>query len=101
MEGWTVRVDARLRQAPNTELGRTAETLLRAKLASIVTVVPADKVARLRQVPIWLDLSHGKLTGMQYHPSTEWLEEHGYDAALAKDVHICSAAIFVSRRHQL
>jgi hypothetical protein len=100
IEGWTVRIDSRLREAPNTELGGKAEALLRAKLADIVTAVPADKVARLRQVPIWLDLTHGSLTSMQYHPGAEWLKGHGFDPALVKGLHIPVAARFVSARHQ-
>jgi hypothetical protein len=100
LQGWTVQIDTRLQQPEHAELGRRAEKLLSARLADIVTALPADKVARLRQVPIWLDLSCGDLKGMQYHPSADWLKDHGHDPAMARGVHIARADVFVSARHQ-
>ena len=98
IEGWTVRVDDRLLAPTNDVLGARALKLLEAKLADITYVVPEDKLAKLRAVPIVLDLTHGRLRAMQYHPSPGWLAEHGYDTNLAKCVHICDAADFVRAR---
>jgi len=98
IEGWTVRIDDRLFVPPNDALGTRALKMLEAKLADITFVVAADRLAKLRTVPIVLDLTHGKLLAMQYHPSGEWLEEHGYSQDLAKCVHICEAADFVAPR---
>jgi hypothetical protein len=98
IEGWTVRIDDRLFEPPNDALGTRALKMLEAKLADITFVVAADRLAKLRTVPIVLDLTHGKLRAMQYHPSPEWLEEHGYSRDLAKCVHICEAADFVAPR---
>ena len=53
-----------------------------------VAVVPAGPLERLQRVVLVLDLSHGELTSMQYHPSADWLAEHGYDTNLARCVHI-------------
>ena len=39
-----------------------------------------------------LDLSHGRLGAMQYHPSADWLKENGYSTDLVKCVHIPEAA---------
>lgn len=100
IEGWTVQVDERLLSGEPAELGRTALALLRAKLADVAALLPADKVTRLRQVVFWLDLDHGALTSMQYHPSADWLEENGYRRELARAVHIPVAARFTDRRHQ-
>lgn len=100
IEGWTVQVDKRLLANTDVPLGEKALALLRARLADIITVVPADKVTRLQQVPIWLDLNHGSLTSMQYHPSADWLVENGFSRDLAKVVHIPSAARFIAARHQ-
>ena len=69
LEGWRVRVDDRLLKEPSDELGKRALRFLENKLADIKAVVPADKVKQLQKVTIVLDLSHGKLTSMQYHPS--------------------------------
>jgi hypothetical protein len=98
--GWTVRVDNRLLAAPDQALGQRALKLLEARLTDIANVVVPDRLAELRAVPIVLDLTHGKLTSMQYHPSAEWLVSNGYARELAKCVHIPDAARFVAPRHQ-
>ena len=98
IEGWTVRVDDRLLAPTNDVLGARALKLLEAKLADIAYVVPEDKLAGLRTVPIVLDLTHGRLRAMQYHPNPAWLAGHGYDTNLAKCVHICEAADFARAR---
>jgi hypothetical protein len=98
IEGWTVRIDDRLLTPPHDALGTRAIKLLEAKLADITFVVPADRLAKLQAVPIVLDLTHGKLHAMQYHPSPEWLQEHGYARELGKCVQICEAADFVAAR---
>jgi hypothetical protein len=98
IEGWNVRVDDRLLTPTNEVLGARALKLLAAKLADITYVVPEDKLAKLRAVPIVLDLTHGRLRAMQYHPSPGWLAGHGYDTSLAKCVHICDAADFTRAR---
>jgi hypothetical protein len=100
IEGWTVHVDGRLLSGPGAEVGRRAIRLLGDRLYEISLVVPADPLKKLREVPIWLDLSHGKLKPMQYHPSPEWLKAHGYWPRLAKCVHIPRAAEFAHPRHQ-
>jgi hypothetical protein len=99
IEGWTVRVDERLLQPPNEVLGRTALRYLENKLADILVVVPKDRVRKLQRVTIVLDLSHGKLTSMQYHPSAGWLKAHGYSTELAKCVHLPRAADLATKRN--
>ncbi|MGO8749968.1 MAG: metallopeptidase [Thermoguttaceae bacterium] len=99
IEGWTVRVDDRLLGPPHDALGRRALKLLEAKLTDITYVVPADRLAKLRAVTIVLDLTHGQLRTMQYHPSAGWLEAHGYARDLEKCVHIPVAADLVTARN--
>jgi len=99
IEGWQVDVDQRLLEGPQAELGDRALKLLRNRLEEIVMVVPPDKVAWLRKVPIQLDASHGGLRSMQYHPSAGWLKANGYDESLWRKVHIPDAADFASRKH--
>ncbi len=98
LQGWTVRVDDRLLRPPNNLLGDCALKMLEAKLRDITFVVAPDRLARLKQTTIVLDLTHGRLRAMQYHPSAAWLGEHGYDTNLAKCVHICDAADFARPR---
>jgi hypothetical protein len=92
IEGWTVRVDDRLLQPPDAELGARALRFLEARLSDIKTVVPAGPLKKLQSVTIVLDLTHGKLGPMQYHPSAGWLVAHGYARDLEKCVHIPRAA---------
>jgi hypothetical protein len=99
IEGWTVRIDDRLLAGQDEALGRRTIALLTAKLADITLTVPSARVADLKCVPIVLDLTHGTLTSMQYHPSATWLVEHGFSRDLEKVVHIPVAAGFVSARH--
>ncbi len=99
LEGWTVRVDDRLLQPPNDELGRRALRFLENKLADIKAVVPPDRLRKLQAVPIVLDVTHGNLRSMQYHPSADWLKAHGYATELAKCVHIPRAADLPTKRN--
>ena len=80
VEGWTVRVDDRLLAPPNEALGIRALRFLEHKLSDIKAVVAAEPLARLQGVTIVLDLSHGNLRSMQYHPGAglaggEWLRD--------------------------
>ena len=88
IEGWTVRVDDRLLTPPNNVLGTQSLRFLEYKLSDIKAVVAAELLAKLQAVTIVLDLSHGKLRSMQYHPSADWLEANGYATNLARCVHI-------------
>jgi hypothetical protein len=99
IEGWTVRIDDRLLAGADEALGKRTIALLTAKLADINSAVPAARVGELKRVPIVLDLTHGTLTSMQYHPSAAWLEEHGFSRELEKVVHIPVAARFANARH--
>ncbi len=100
IEGWTVHIDDRLLAGPDKAIGDRALRILANRLYDITLVVPADKVARLQKVPIWIDRSHGKLRPAQYHPSAGWLKGHGYSAVLARCVHIPVAGDFASIGHQ-
>jgi hypothetical protein len=96
--GWTVKVDDRLLTGTNLDLGQAALRLLEAKLNDIQSVVGKEPLKSLKSVTIVLDLTHGSLRSMQYHPSVTWLEEHGYSRELAKCVHITDAADFARTR---
>ncbi len=99
IEGWAVRVDDRLLQAPDDELGIRALRFLEGKLADIKAVVPADRVKKLQAVTIVLDLTHGNLRSMQYHPDAGWLKSNGYSTDLVKCVHLPRAADLPTKRN--
>src|SRR5262249_14704279 len=88
-----------LLRPPNEELGRRALRCLENKLADIRAVVPEDRVKKLQAVTIVLDLTHGKLSAMQYHPSAGWLRANGYAPELEKCVHIPRAAELATPRN--
>jgi hypothetical protein len=96
IEDWTVRVDDRLLKGDGAEMGERAIKLLTARLVGISVVVPDPALTKLREVPIQLDLTHGELANMQYHPSAAWLSNHGYDEQLEKCVHIPDVQDFLS-----
>lgn len=99
IEGWKVRLDSRLQEAENQEVARAALRFLENRLAEIKVVVPAEKVKLLQKVTIVLDLSHGDLKSMQYHPGAEWLKANGYSEKLAKCVHLPRAADLATKRN--
>jgi hypothetical protein len=98
IEGWTVHVDKRLLAGDEQELGDQALRLMRGKLFEISLWLPPKALEKLREAPIWLDLDH-PLTHMQYHPSADWLRDHGHDEAMAQSVHIPNAELFIEH-HQ-
>ncbi|HEV8605485.1 MAG TPA: hypothetical protein VGQ99_08980 [Tepidisphaeraceae bacterium] len=100
IEGWKVHVDDRLLLGADKELGERALRLLGVHLKRVESVVPAEKLQRMKEVSIWLDRTHGGLRSAQYHPSRGWLRGNGYDEALARCVHIPDAVGFVSPRLQ-
>jgi len=99
IDGWNVHVDVRLLAAPHLELGENALTMITSQLFDIASRVERDRLARLREVPIYLDLENEKLVPAQYHPDAGWLKNNGHDPKLAKGVHIPSARDFARPRH--
>ncbi|MHB1422974.1 MAG: DUF6797 domain-containing protein [Gemmataceae bacterium] len=94
-----MRIDDRLLKAPDDALGTRALRFLENKLADIKAVVPKDRLKKIQETPIVLDLTHGKLGPMQYHPSASWLKDNGYSTELAKCVHLPRAADLATRRN--
>ena len=98
IEGWTVRIDDRLLQPPNVELGTRILKALEARLSNINAVVRPHCLAKLHSFKIVLDMSHGDLKPMQYHSEVDWLKENGYAADLVNCVHIPVAAALIEPR---
>ena len=94
IEGWTIYVNKDL-LADDTELGSKALRLLETKLYEVGRVVPDKAREVLRRVPIWLGVDDGHAPGAEYHPSHEWLREHGYNPDKAKSVEIGNASLFL------
>jgi len=95
IEGWTVRVHRRLLE-DQKELGDRTLELLRVKLYDVRRAVPPGPLARLQQVPIWVESDNPQVKCMCYHPSKEWLAEHGFNPQKAGSVEIGNCRTFLS-----
>jgi len=100
IEGWRIRFDDRLLAPEHAEVLRKASRLLSDRLYEIAEFLPAQRTADLRTVVILVDLDHGRLTAMQYHPSAGWLKENGYDPAMVGCVHVPAVKRMVDLHHQ-
>jgi hypothetical protein len=83
-----VAIEPRLLEGEHQELGAQALRALANHLQRVQYILPADRVASLQRLRIWLELDNSKLASMQYHPDRNWLVAHGHDPRLAGHVHI-------------
>jgi len=61
---------------------------LRAQIDQINRVLPTEKVARLRRVPVYVHTGQYKPFGCAHHPSRTWLVQHGYPAEMANSIEV-------------
>lgn len=97
IEGWTIHVDPALLEGQRAAEGERALLMLANHLQRIKILVPAEALEKLQQIEIWMEFSHPQLKAMQYHPSRQWLIDHGHDRRLARKVHIPQAQALLSR----
>ena len=101
VEGWTVHLDPALLDGPHAAEGSEALKMLANHLQRIRILVPAEPLARLQAIGIWMERDHPRLKSMQYHPSRDWLVANRHDPRLARKVHITQAAELLSRSQML
>jgi hypothetical protein len=101
MHGWTVHVDPSLLGGEHKDEGSRALSMLDNHLERISLLVVGKALLDLQKMELWIEREHPELRNMQYHPSAGWLEHHGYDARLAKKVHIPRARNLLSREQLL
>jgi dipeptidyl-peptidase-4 len=101
MEGWTVHIDPALLDGEHAAEGARALSMLANHLQRIKILVAQPQLADLQKVEIWIEHDHPTLKSMQYHPSRNWLIEHGHDPRLTKKVHITQARELLSRPQML
>lgn len=94
IEGWRVLVQE---DFPRLEPELCDETLkvLGGQLHEVVRRVPAAAVEKLRQVTIWVELDEPHHPCMAYHPSPDWLREHGMNPDKGRCVEIADARNFL------
>lgn len=94
VRGWLVHVAQPLVESQAT-LGTAALALLDSDLQTITASVPSNIVARLQQVPFWLEVAQPEFPGGAYHPSAQWLVDHGYPAAWGRSVMLGNATNYL------
>jgi Glucose-regulated metallo-peptidase M90 len=94
IEGWTIRVHQQLLK--EDKLARQTLRLLEFQLYQITRVVPTNAVAKLREIPIWVELAHPRHPCMCYHPSADWLRGHDMNPAKAGAVELANATNFLA-----
>ncbi|MDA1106764.1 MAG: amidase family protein, partial [Planctomycetota bacterium] len=92
IDGWQVFIESSL--ASDTTLRHDIESTLADRLARVATQVPPEALAYIRTIPIWASdeptypMREGERGVIPFHPSPEWLREHGLNPAMAPGVHI-------------
>ena len=88
IEGWKIAVDPQLMKPENKAVATKAFQALANHLQRVTYIVPEDRLAKLKELRIWVELDNPKLGNMQYHPSRGWLIRNGHDPRLVNHVHI-------------
>ncbi len=96
IEGWKVLVNKQLMAKEQQELREQVLKLLGDHLYRIVRVIPAEALAKLRKIPIWIELAHPRHPCMCYHVSADWLREHGMNPQKARAVEIANCKNFLT-----
>lgn len=101
IEGWTVNISRELQKQDAAALEKALQ-LLRAQLDEVVRVVPAKAVAELRKVPLYFSPVYPQERAhAAYHPSADWLREHGHDPVMAKGVEFTNVSIFEAETRRM
>lgn len=104
MMGWPIKVEpALLPGGEHAAVGEASLSMLANHLERIDVLVPEDRLAKLKGLPIWIEVNNPQ-TDVEpgpYHPGAAWLKDNGYDIRLAKHVHVTRAASLLERHHML
>ncbi|MEO1802340.1 MAG: hypothetical protein AAFR62_18295 [Cyanobacteria bacterium J06629_2] len=96
IQGWEVKISRQL-WVEEREVTRQAIALLDIKLNKVKSVVPAKHHDFLTSVIIWVEKDTPGFSGMVYHLSAKWLEEHGYNPNKARAIEIAKINSFIDR----
>jgi len=103
IEGWTVHIDPRLLDGEHAEGGARALKMLANHLQRIAILMPKERLEEMRKLELWIEHDHPDINVEPgpYHPGAGWLIARGYDARLAKKVHVTRAASLLERHHMI
>lgn len=65
------------------------------QLAAISRRVPAKSLSALRKVRIWIEWAKRSQGAAEFHPSAQWLSQHGYNPEKAGCVEVSNSRNFV------
>ena len=94
VEGYTVRVSATLLRAHHDVADRALD-LLRVRLYEMNRALPESALSRLKHTVVWIEWDDASFPGMCFHPSADWLREHGLNPDKAGGVEIGNARNFI------
>ncbi len=100
IQGWKVLVNKRLLVDGQRELRERTLRHLEDHLYRVTFVLPAEALAKVRNIPIWVELSDPKFPCMCYHESAGWLSSHGLNPAKAGGVEIANPKNFLIWTHE-
>jgi hypothetical protein len=92
--GWKVLVNRNF-LANNRGLADRVLVHLQDHLYRITHRLPPKAVAKLKQIPIWVEENHPKHPCMCYHVSTDWLRNNSMNPEKAKAVEIANGVNFL------
>ncbi|MEL6930391.1 MAG: hypothetical protein AAFO95_17395 [Cyanobacteria bacterium J06600_6] len=96
IQGWDIKINRQL-WVEEREVTQKAIALLDNKLIKIKNVVPLKHHNFLTSVTIWVEKDTPGFSGMVYHLSAKWLEQHGYNPNKAKAIEIANINSFIDR----
>lgn len=94
MLGWKVYWRKQLSEHPR--LAKQTEDELRNQLYLTTRVVPAGPLAKLREIPIWIELHLPHAPCANYHSHRGWVVDNGLNPDKTKCVEIANARNFVN-----
>lgn len=97
--GWRVLLHRSLDDPARVPTRDETLELLADHLYRVSRAVPEQALARLREVPIWLEYAHPRHPCMCYHPSADWLRENGMNPAKAGAVELANCRNFLDWTH--
>jgi hypothetical protein len=97
--GWKVLVNKKF-LAANAGLAERVLVHLKDHLYRITHMLPPRAVAKLRQIPIWVEEKHSKHPCMCYHVSADWLRNNDMNPEKEGAVEITNGANFLEWTRQ-
>ena len=92
--GWPVRISRELRNEQPQEAA-IALKLIKQQLLNLTYILPAESLAIVRDVPIWLSPEYdGVRPTAEYHPGSDWLRKVGRRPELVECVELSNISIF-------